>query len=471
MKFIILILSIAISLYVAGQQKTGGIKFEQNLVWKEIQEKSKKENKLIFVDVYTSWCTPCKQMDKFVYTNNSLGQFINDRFISVKVQMDTNAFNDVKMRDNAREIYAKFKVDGYPTLLFLNYNGELLFKELGYKGIDDFLATAKIAVRSDSLSYNTALKDYKNGKRNVELMEGLALFAKSLSQDSLAKAIAEDYISRLDISKLLTNDKILFILNVAKNRRLADSLASVYKVQYLDKQPKDKVYTRENLVFIDKFQNLIRSDDSFFSLCYNYPIKADSIVESAGWASAIVDWVVVREQLKLPLFNNGAPTTKNVDWNKLQHNISDKYSKLNARLMVANYKISYYKTIKEWDKYVKAIIERVDSYWTSVSNLGEEDFDLNNYAWEVFLYSKNNKELNKALRWSDSAIALCKTANKSNWMDTRANILYKLGRRADAIALEEKAAAMDPKSNEIKRILAKMKRNEPTWPQPEGANN
>jgi thioredoxin-related protein len=471
MYFKLLIISIWVSIQVVGQQNDVGIKFEQNLEWKEILEKARRENKLVFIDCYTSWCKPCKQMDKFVYTDNSLGKFINDRFIAVKVQMDTNAFNDMKMRKNAREVYTKFKVDGYPTLLFLNANGDLIHNQMGYKGINDFITTAQTAVTSDRLSYNTSLEDYKNGKRHVELMEGLAIYAKSLGQDSLAKVIAEDYISRLEKDKLLSNDKILFILNVAKNRRLADSLASFYKIQYLDKQPKNKVYTRENLIFIDKFQNLIRSDDSFFDLCYNHPIEADSIVGSADWAKAIVDWVVVREQLQHPLFNYGEPTKKSVDWNKLQHNISAKYSKINARLMVANYKISYYKTIKKWDEYVKAIIDRVDRYWTSISNPGEEDFDLNNYAWEVFLYSENNKELYKALRWSDSAIRLCNTANKSNWMDTKANILYKLGRRSDAIALEEKAAAMDPMSNEIKRILAKMKRNEPTWPLPEGANN
>jgi tetratricopeptide (TPR) repeat protein len=385
--------------------------------------------------------------------------------------MDTNAFNDVKMRDNAREVYAKFKIDGYPTLLFMNSDGELVFKELGYKGIDDFLTTAQIAVRSDSLSYNTALEDYKKGKKNVDMMEGLARYAKSLSQDSLARSIAVEYISMLDKSSLLAKDKILFILNIAKDRKLADSLASVYKLQHLDKQPKDKIYTRDNLVFMDKFQNLIRSDDSFFDLCYNNPVKADSIVGASGWANYVVNNVVVREQLELPLFKNGDPVMKDVDWNKLQHAISKKYKKIDARLMVMDYRIFYYRKLKEWNKYVKFIIEKVDAYGTSVSNPGEEDFDLNNYAWEVFLHSKDGKELNKALRWSDTAIAICKNANVSNWMDTKANILYKLGKRNEAIALEEKAAAMDPGSNEIKRILAKMRRNEPTWPQPEDTNN
>lgn len=465
----LLAVSIWVSLQVVGQDNAGGIKFEKNLVWKTIQEKAKKENKLIFIDVYASWCGPCKQMDKYVYTDNSLGSFVNDRFVSVKVQMDTNTYNEEKMLQNARVVYANYRIDGYPTFLFLNSNGELVYKDLGYKGIEDFFTTARTAVKSDSLSYNLALDDYKNGKKNVEIMEGLALYAKSIGQDSLAKAIAVDYISRLDKADLLTKDKILFTLTVANDRKLADSLASIYKHQYLDKLPQDKINRRENLVFIDKFQNLISSKDNFFGLCYNHPLKVDSTVGALGWANWIVNQTVIREQLEQTLFKNGAPVLKDVDWNRLQQNISRRYSRLNARLMVMKYKIKYYKRLKDWNKYVKSIIEKVDTYWTSVSNPGEKDFDLNNYAWEVFLHSEDSRELNKALRWSDTAVALCNTANKSNWMDTKANILYKLGRRNEAIALEEKASAIDPQSNEIKRVLAKMKRNEPTWPQP--ANN
>src|ERR1044072_3274365 len=72
-----------------------GIKWTDSLTWQQIKEKAKKENKYIFVDCFTTWCRPCKKMDKDVYTNDSVGALLNEKFISVKVQMDaTKADNE-----------------------------------------------------------------------------------------------------------------------------------------------------------------------------------------------------------------------------------------------------------------------------------------------------------------------------------------------------------------------------------------
>ena len=52
--------------------------FDQSLA------KAKSENKLVFVDCMTSWCGPCKQMDKYVFTQDSVADFFNATFINVK---------------------------------------------------------------------------------------------------------------------------------------------------------------------------------------------------------------------------------------------------------------------------------------------------------------------------------------------------------------------------------------------------
>ncbi len=52
-----------------------------------------------------------------------------------------------------------------------------------------------------------------------------------------------------------------------------------------------------------------------------------------------------------------------------------------------------------------------------------------------------------------------------NWMDTYANILYKLGRTTEAIMWEEIALKLDTTNADIKVNLEKMKRNKPTWPE------
>ncbi len=66
-----------------------GIAFEEGLSWQQVKEKALAANKHIFLDIFATWCGPCKQMDKQVYPNDTVGRFMNARFISVKVQMDS----------------------------------------------------------------------------------------------------------------------------------------------------------------------------------------------------------------------------------------------------------------------------------------------------------------------------------------------------------------------------------------------
>src|ERR1044072_2926152 len=73
----------------SNESKTNcGIKWTTGLSWEQVKQKAKAENKYIFIDVFTTWCGPCKMMDKTVFINDTVGTFFNQHFISVKVQMD-----------------------------------------------------------------------------------------------------------------------------------------------------------------------------------------------------------------------------------------------------------------------------------------------------------------------------------------------------------------------------------------------
>ncbi len=51
-------------------------------------------------------------------------------------------------------------------------------------------------------------------------------------------------------------------------------------------------------------------------------------------------------------------------------------------------------------------------------------------------------------------------------LDTHANLLYKLGKKEEALKYEEKALAYDPANEDLKKTYTKMKAGQPTWPQP-----
>lgn len=117
---------------------TPGIKF-QNMTYAEALKLSEQTGKPIFIDCYTVWCGPCKLLDKNTFTNTELGQFFNENFINLKIEMEKDA--------DGPELLRMFKVSGYPTLLFVNGKGEEMGKLMGYRSAEDLLMQAKILIK------------------------------------------------------------------------------------------------------------------------------------------------------------------------------------------------------------------------------------------------------------------------------------------------------------------------------------
>lgn len=92
---------------------------------------AKKENKVIFIDAYATWCGPCKMMDSRTFSDANVGKYFNDNFINLKIDMEKNA--------DGPEIARRFKVQAYPTLLFVNGEGKLVHSILGFRNASAFL--------------------------------------------------------------------------------------------------------------------------------------------------------------------------------------------------------------------------------------------------------------------------------------------------------------------------------------------
>ena len=53
--------------------------------------------------------------------------------------------------------------------------------------------------------------------------------------------------------------------------------------------------------------------------------------------------------------------------------------------------------------------------------------------------------------------------NEQDYLDTKANLLYKLGKKEEGLVLEEQAVALAPKDKDIQENYEKMKNGLPTW--------
>ena len=75
--FVLLAVIIGVSAFKTNKDPVlpGIVFFKGSL--KDAKAKAKKENKLIFIDCYTTWCGPCKNMSKKTFVNKEVGEYYN----------------------------------------------------------------------------------------------------------------------------------------------------------------------------------------------------------------------------------------------------------------------------------------------------------------------------------------------------------------------------------------------------------
>ncbi len=167
-----------------------------------------------------------------------------------------------------------------------------------------------------------------------------------------------------------------------------------------------------------------------------------------------------------PAVTKASETNTNPDWDEMGKAIMKKYdvdeSDKNEVLLYA--KRNWYGYKGDWSGYFNAAKE---SMTKNESKLNAAD--INQFAWVLFLNSKDESVLNTALEWSNRSVELSEAGFLPNHLDTKANLLYKLGKKDEAIAVQEEAVklATEQKNDHcIKQStdnIAKMKRGEPTW--------
>ena len=67
-----------------------GVKFESG-TWDKVLKQAKKKDKIVFVDVYTTWCGPCKQVATKVFPQEKVGEVYNSNFINYQIDAESSA--------------------------------------------------------------------------------------------------------------------------------------------------------------------------------------------------------------------------------------------------------------------------------------------------------------------------------------------------------------------------------------------
>lgn len=162
----------------------------------EVKIVAEKENKLIFIDAYTTWCGPCKWMAANVFPDPKVGEFYNEHFVNFKIDME---------KGEGPTLAEKYDVNAYPTFLILDANGEMVHRFIGSTPAEDFIQNGRNAVDAES-QYFTLLKRYNAGERDVTFLKKIALTAVKASNENSVEII-QTYLTSIPQNEWISDDQ------------------------------------------------------------------------------------------------------------------------------------------------------------------------------------------------------------------------------------------------------------------------
>ena len=426
-----------------------GIRFE-NGSWKEVLEKARQTNKPIFLNIYKFWSKPCKQMKSEVFPLAEIGNVYNPNFICY--QLDSEKGEGI-------EIIKKYKVEVYPTFLFINGDEKSFFHASGAKEAKDFIALSKSALfaRNDTIPIEVWEKEYIEKRNDPAFLS--AYISKRLRLSLPVTTLFDDYL------KLIPEEE-----------RTSDTVLEVYRdvIHSLN----EHTFAIENLLK-NKTKFIGKLNDSFNAFLY--------------------------QAVRYTIWNEVKSNSKNDEFLALAVETYDQLPKNTVREQRDEIYIDYYLHTRETDKYLKYATNFCNNYLVKMSTDSIDKTDqlfvkildkqlnsitypedisrsfeqaisrskhlardgigdkLNTFAWEVFKRVSDTATLKDALLWSGRSLELL--INNPPRLDTYANLLYKLGQKEEAIAREEEALRYaDEKDKKVfTETLMKMKAGEKTW--------
>lgn len=362
---------VIIFLFLFKNSASAQINFEHGS-WTEIKAKAKAEHKIIFLDAYTTWCGPCKWMAKTVFTNDTAAKYYNATFVNAKIDME---------KGEGIEIAQFFKINVYPTLLYIDENGNMLHRAAGARNNADFVQLG-IDAQNPEKQFVSLENKYKGGARDLKFMTTYltALDEVYLSKKEPLKA----YFSTQNESDLMnrTNWNLLYAhLEDHESREFNYLLknSDAFAKKYSSDSVNNKIY--------DLYSNALSS--------LIYSKKADD-----------AKFLQLKEEIK----NSG-------------------FSR--ADELILQQDMNFYYNKKDYLNYAKNAIPYIDKY----QNTNTEA--LNGAAYVFYENITDKTMLAKGLEWAKKCYELEPHPQFS--MDTYACLLSVNGKKQEAIKMETDA--------------------------------
>lgn len=333
-----------------------GIDFIHDKKFQEILNMAKAQNKLVFMDCYTSWCGPCKRLAAQVFPDSAVGEFFNSTFVNTKFDME---------KDEGVTIAGKYQIRAYPTLLWLDGDGNVKHKIVGGLDPTGLIQNGQKAIDPTPGILTGMKKLYAEGKRDVDF---LCDYLGTLNASGEKyEEVFKEYLGKLSPAEL----------NDPKHTRTIFNLTKDLKSPGLSYLVKNKEYYM-NLVGAEAFNKKINQ----------IATKAVSEAPRADDKS---------------LFEGAMELIKT---NKAPDHVEQ----------TLKLSMDYYTHMNDWVNYDKNASQYVKKY------ISKNYTALNDIAWTYFLNISDEGLLQKATKWAYTCV---NTDNKYTYNLTYAYLLYK----------------------------------------------
>ncbi len=351
-----------------------GVMFIDNDLTKAMDEAGKQE-KIIFVDAYTTWCGPCKMMDRNTFSDPAVGAFFNENFVNLKLDME---------KGDGIDFAHKYEVRAFPSFLFLNAEGAVLFRSMGYRPPANFLEVAHEAIMPDK--HLAAMQEaYESGEMTPDALYRYSLSLLDLS-DSKGREAGEAWLATQQT------------WSTPQGLRLVSRLVEQYDDPYY------RYVVEKRHLFIREFgeQNV----DGFLNqqITRHFFSQADRLSLSE-----------VRK-----VYHGTFPSSK-------------------AGQLYDEFEMKHYEEIGDLEKYAQLAQAFMKKYPNLTWNR------LNDIAWSFYELIDDPKALKQATKWALKSVK--KDSNAFN-NDTAAALYYKQGNKKQALKYAERAIALAKANSE-----------------------
>lgn len=199
------ILSSFVMLVLALALHAQGVVFEpEGTTLEQAAAKAKKENKQVFVDCYTQWCGPCRNMAKNIFPQEKVGAFMNPRFVCLKLDMES-AY--------ASPLAKKWQVSAYPTFIIFNGDAQEIGRFVGGSDADELIK--RVTEKSRDNGSAALEKRWNDGERDEAFLKEYLSTLNAAYKNDQANLVAEALLKGKEDSFAGDEDlRMVFMRNI-----------------------------------------------------------------------------------------------------------------------------------------------------------------------------------------------------------------------------------------------------------------